>query len=114
MVRKAADGEFRSNLHRGGSAEPARLSRAERDVAKTAARVLGLAVAGVDILRSAEGPKVLEVNSSPGLQGIEAVSGKDVAAQVIEHLESRVRPLAHRADLPARRLRSTAEPIDPA
>jgi ribosomal protein S6--L-glutamate ligase len=107
MVRKAAEGEFRSNLHRGGSAEPARLSRAERDVAKTAARVLGLSVAGVDILRSADGPKVLEVNSSPGLQGIEAATGKDIATQVIEHLESRVRPLAARAE-PAPRRRAPA------
>jgi ribosomal protein S6--L-glutamate ligase len=114
MVRKAADGEFRSNLHRGGSAEPARLSRAERDVAKTAARALGLSVAGVDILRGAEGPKVLEVNSSPGLQGIEAASGKDIAARVIEHLERRVRPLAHRADLAALRRNPSADPAGPA
>jgi ribosomal protein S6--L-glutamate ligase len=94
MMRVAAEGEFRSNLHRGGAAQTVKLSKTERDVARTAARELGLAVAGVDILRSVDGPRVLEVNSSPGLQGIEAVSKKDIASQIIIHLENRVRPLS--------------------
>lgn len=103
MMRTAAEGEFRSNLHRGGAAEKVRLSKAERDVARLAARELGLAVAGVDILRSSQGPKVLEVNSSPGLQGIETVTGRDIATLIIEHLEGRVRPLARSRDGVVRR-----------
>ena len=103
MKRQAAAGEFRSNLHRGGAAKAVKLSKAERDVARTAARELGLSVAGVDILRSAEGPKVLEVNSSPGLQGIEGVTRQDIAGRIIEHLESRVRPLARQRDSAPRR-----------
>ncbi|WP_424934057.1 30S ribosomal protein S6--L-glutamate ligase [Amaricoccus macauensis] len=98
MMRSAAEGEFRSNLHRGGTARVVKLSRDERNVARLASRELGLSVAGVDILRSSEGPKVLEVNSSPGLQGIEAVTKKDVASQMIMLLESRVRPLSKTRD----------------
>ena len=94
MKRQAAKGEFRSNLHRGGTASPARLSAAERDIAREAAKVLGLQVAGVDLLQTQDGPKVLEVNSSPGLKGIEAATGKDIAGLVIEHLETVVRPLS--------------------
>jgi ribosomal protein S6--L-glutamate ligase len=94
MKRQAAKGEFRSNLHRGGTASPVKLSAAERDIAKDAAKVLGLKVAGVDLLQTADGPKVLEVNSSPGLKGIEAATGKDIAGLVIEHLETVVRPLS--------------------
>ena len=96
MERRAAEGEFRSNLHRGGAAIATKLSKAERDVARRAARELGLAVAGVDILRTAVGPKVLEVNSSPGLEGIEAATGKDIAGAMIEHLERQVRALSPR------------------
>jgi len=94
MKRQAAKGEFRSNLHRGGTASPAKLSAAERDIARDAAKVLGLQVAGVDLLQTQDGPKVLEVNSSPGLKGIEAATGKDIAGLVIEHLETVVRPLS--------------------
>jgi len=94
MKREAAAGEFRSNLHRGGTAVSIRLTREERQVAKAAAKELGLAVAGVDLLQSNDGPKVLEVNSSPGLEGIEKSTGKDIAELVIEHLERQVRPLA--------------------
>jgi ribosomal protein S6--L-glutamate ligase len=94
MKRQAADGEFRSNLHRGGSAKSVRLSKEERATARRAARILGLGVAGVDILQSEGGPKVLEVNSSPGLEGIEKASGKDIAGMIIEHLETRIRPLS--------------------
>ena len=94
MKRQAAKGEFRSNLHRGGTASAVKLTRAERDIARDAAKVLGLRVAGVDLLQTDEGPKVLEVNSSPGLQGIEGATGKDIAGMIIEHLERQVRPLA--------------------
>jgi ribosomal protein S6--L-glutamate ligase len=103
MMRTAAEGEFRSNLHRGGVARAVRLSRDERDMARLAARELGLSVAGVDILRGADGPKVLEVNSSPGLEGIETVTKKDIAGQIIAHLESRVRPLSKSRDSAPRR-----------
>lgn len=94
MRRRAADGDFRSNLHRGGTAEQVRLTRTERETARRAARVLGLQVAGVDILQTSEGPKVLEVNSSPGLEGIEKATGKDLARLIFEQLETKVRPLA--------------------
>lgn len=87
MRRRAQPGEFRSNLHRGGSAEPVRLSPQERAAAVKAARTMGLNVAGVDLLQSERGPLVLEVNSSPGLEGIERTSGVDVAAAVIEFIE---------------------------
>jgi ribosomal protein S6--L-glutamate ligase len=93
MTRHAAAGEFRANLHRGGRAEKARLTKAERDIAARATRVMGLDVAGVDLLRGADGPKVLEVNSSPGLEGIEAATGVDVADLIIRHIEARLRPV---------------------
>jgi len=85
MHRQAEPGEFRSNLHRGGVAGPAELSPAERATAVRAARLIGLEVAGVDLLRSRRGPLVLEVNASPGLEGIEGVTGVDVAGAVIDH-----------------------------
>jgi ribosomal protein S6--L-glutamate ligase len=88
MQRAAADGDFRANLHRGGTGSRVRLSTAEREMALRAASVLGLGVAGVDLLRSARGPLVLEVNASPGLEGIETVSGVDVAGEVVGHLEA--------------------------
>lgn len=94
MTRQAPDGEFRSNLHRGGKAIMTKLTKEERDMAKRAARQLGLAVAGVDILRTETGPKVLEVNSSPGLQGIETATGRDIAKKIIEYMEQRIRVLA--------------------
>ncbi len=87
MKRQAADGEFRSNLHRGGSAEIVRLSAEERKTAVDAARAMGLNMCGVDILRSNRGPVVMEVNSSPGLEGIENATGKNVAGMVYEFLE---------------------------
>lgn len=94
MRRQAKPGEFRSNLHRGGSAEGVELSEREVDTAVRAAAVLGLGVAGVDMLRSKHGPLVLEVNSSPGLEGIEAATGVDVAGAMIEYIE---RQLSRRA-----------------
>ncbi len=87
MKRQAKEGEFRSNLHRGGSAEAIRITPEERSTALRAARIMGLNVAGVDLLRSNRGPVVMEVNSSPGLEGIEKASGKDIAAEIIEFIE---------------------------
>ena len=92
MRRQAPPGEFRSNLHRGGSADTTRISPAERRTAVAAARAMGLNVAGVDLIRSNHGPLVLEVNSSPGFEGIEATSGVDVAGLVIEFIERHARP----------------------
>ena len=80
-------GEFRSNLHRGGTAEKIKLTPEERTTAIRAAKIMGLNVAGVDLLRSNHGPVVMEVNSSPGLEGIEGATGVDVAGKIIEFVE---------------------------
>jgi ribosomal protein S6--L-glutamate ligase len=90
MRRQAVAGEFRSNLHRGGTATKVRLPAEYRKAALAAARVLGLRLAGVDMLESKEGPMVMEVNSTPGLEGIEKATGADIAGTVIEHLEREV------------------------
>ena len=87
MMRKSQDGDFRSNLHSGGKAEKIKITPSERKTAITAAKAMGLDVAGVDLIRSDRGPLVLEVNSSPGLEGIEAISKKDIATLMIEHVE---------------------------
>ena len=87
MKRMAPAGEFRSNLHRGGTAVAVELTEQQRHIAVEAARIMGLGVAGVDLLQSNHGPVVLEVNSSPGLEGIETATGVDVADQIIEWLE---------------------------
>jgi len=92
MKRQAKEGEFRSNLHRGGSASLVRMTPEERSTAVRAARTMGLNVAGVDILRSNHGPVVMEVNSSPGLEGIESATGKDVAAMIVQFIEKNARP----------------------
>jgi ribosomal protein S6--L-glutamate ligase len=92
MKRQAKEGEFRSNLHRGGSASLIKITPEERSTAVRAARVMGLNVAGVDLLRSNHGPVVMEVNSSPGLEGIENASGKDIAGMCIEFIERTARP----------------------
>jgi ribosomal protein S6--L-glutamate ligase len=89
MRRHAAEGEFRSNLHRGGSAEGVELTEEQRDTAVRAASALGLDVAGVDLLDSERGPLVLEVNSSPGLEGIEKYTGVDVAGRIVAFAEER-------------------------
>ena len=91
MRRQAAEGEFRSNLHRGGTAAAVRISPAERRTAVMAARTLGLRVAGVDLLPSDRGPLVLEVNSSPGLEGIERATGVDVADRILAYAEKTAR-----------------------
>jgi ribosomal protein S6--L-glutamate ligase len=91
MMRKGQKGEFRSNLHRGGTATLVKISPEERATAVRSARVMGLNVAGVDLLRSKRGPVVMEVNSSPGLEGIETATGKDVAGLIIEFIEKNAR-----------------------
>jgi len=91
MKRTAQPGEFRSNLHQGGSAVKIKITKDERRSAIKAAKVLKLNVAGVDLLRSDSGPKILEVNSSPGLLGIEKATGKDIATIIIQSIEANVR-----------------------
>jgi ribosomal protein S6--L-glutamate ligase len=89
MKRQGKEGEFRSNLHRGGSAEMIKLKAKEKRAALKAAEALGLSVAGVDMLQSKRGPLILEVNSSPGLEGIERATGIDIASKIIEFLETK-------------------------
>ncbi|WP_422344185.1 30S ribosomal protein S6--L-glutamate ligase [Parasphingorhabdus sp.] len=91
MKRTGAEGDFRSNLHRGGSAKMVKITPEERSTAIRAAKVMGLNVAGVDILRANHGPVIMEVNSSPGLEGIENATGKDVAGQIIEFIEAKAK-----------------------
>jgi ribosomal protein S6--L-glutamate ligase len=90
MKRQGKEGEFRSNLHRGGKATMINLSREEKAVALKAAKAMGLAIAGVDMLQSNRGPMVLEVNSSPGLEGIEKSTGLDIAGRIVEYVETSV------------------------
>ena len=92
MERTGAPDDFRSNLHRGGSAKSIKITAQERVTAVTAAKSMGLNVCGVDLLRAAHGPVVMEVNSSPGLEGIEAATGKDIAGMIIEYIESHAKP----------------------
>ncbi len=92
MKRQGKEGEFRSNLHRGGTAELIKLTPEERSTALRAAKIMGLNVAGVDILRSNHGPVVMEVNSSPGLEGIEKATGKDVAGLIVQFIEKNSKP----------------------
>lgn len=104
MQREASPGDFRANLHRGGSAVQIKPSAAEKQIAVRAAAALGLGVAGVDLLRSERGPLVLEVNASPGLEGIEATTGVDVAGAIVELLEAQV------CDAPVARRRRASAP----
>ncbi len=92
MKRQGKEGEFRSNLHRGGHASIAKLTPEERSTAVRAARIMGLNIAGVDLLRSNHGPVVMEVNSSPGLEGIETATDKDVAGMIIQFIEKEAKP----------------------
>ena len=91
MMRQGKEGEVRSNLHRGGTASLVRITPEERKTAVKSAKVMGLNVAGVDLLRSKRGPVVMEVNSSPGLEGIENSTGKDVAGMIVEFIEKNAR-----------------------
>lgn len=90
MKRQGKEGEFRSNLHRGGTASLYELTEDEENAALKAAKVLGLGIAGVDMLQSKKGPLIMEVNSSPGLEGIEGATGKDIAKSIIRHIERHV------------------------
>ena len=92
MKRTGAEGEFRSNLHRGGSAQAIKISPEERSTAIRAAKAMGLNVCGVDMLRANHGPVVMEVNSSPGLEGVENATGIDIAGKIIEFLEKSAKP----------------------
>jgi ribosomal protein S6--L-glutamate ligase len=92
MQRTAKEGEFRSNLHKGGSSKPVEITAKEKQTAIAAARAMGLNVAGVDIVRSKRGPLVLEVNSSPGLEGIEKTTKKDIAGKIIRYIEENAAP----------------------
>lgn len=89
MMRKGQEGEFRSNLHRGGASVPVELTKKEQNMALKAATTLGLSIAGVDLIRSKRGPLVLEVNSSPGLEGIEAQTKEDIAGKMIDYVVER-------------------------
>ena len=107
MQRNAAPGDFRANLHRGGHATRVELSAQEVDIAVRACAAVGLGIAGVDLLRSNRGPLVLEVNSTPGLEGIEGATGIDVAGAIVGHIEQRVRraraaPQADKSRRPSR------------
>lgn len=90
MERRAAEGEFRANIHLGGKGFKVKITPAERAISVAAAKTVGLKVCGVDIIRSNSGPKVLEVNASPGLEGVEAATGKDIAGMMIEHIEHQI------------------------
>ncbi|MEP2446546.1 alpha-L-glutamate ligase [Balneola sp. EhC07] len=90
MKRQGKEGEFRSNLHQGGSGSLIKLSKKEREAALTAAQAMGLPIAGVDMLQSERGPLILEVNSSPGLEGIEKSTGKDIAGNIIKYVTTAV------------------------
>ena len=96
MKRQGAEGDFRSNLHRGGSASVIKITPEERTTAVRAAKTMGLNVCGVDLLRSNHGPVVMEINSSPGLEGIEGATGMDIAGQIIEFMEKNARPFKTR------------------
>jgi ribosomal protein S6--L-glutamate ligase len=91
MERHAAKGEFRANIHLGGKGYPVKINTTERNMAVNAAKAIGLKVAGVDLIRSKGGAKVLEVNSSPGLEGVEGATSIDIASLMIEHVEKQVR-----------------------
>lgn len=96
MKRQARPGEFRSNLHRGGTAQLVKLTSEERKTAIKAAKIMGLNMCGVDLLRSEKGPVVMEVNSSPGLEGIESCTGKNIADMICEFIEKHAKPHANR------------------
>ena len=93
MKRQAKEGEFRANVHQGGKALKVKLTPDERALAIAAAKILGLRVAGVDLIRSDRGPLVLEINSSPGLEGVERASQVNVAGKIIQYIEKHARPI---------------------
>lgn len=108
MKRQGKEGEFRSNIHQGGSGEIIKLSKKEREVALTAAKAMNLAIAGVDLLQSDRGPLVLEVNSSPGLQGIEKATKKDIAIEIVKYVEKIIEQSNDRNKGSRRKIKSNA------
>ncbi len=94
MKRQGAEGDFRSNLHQGGSATAYKLNRKEKSMALAAAKAMGLGVCGVDMIPSDRGPLVMEVNSSPGLEGIEKATSVDIAGKIMDYIEASISPLA--------------------
>lgn len=108
MKRQGKEGEFRSNIHQGGSGEIIKLSKKEREVALTAAKAMNLTIAGVDLLQSDRGPLVLEVNSSPGLQGIEKATKKDIAIEIVKYVEKMVEQSNDRNKGSRRKIKSNA------
>jgi ribosomal protein S6--L-glutamate ligase len=110
MRRVAKRGEFRANLHRGGSAVSLKLPKSYRTMATRATEVMGLEIAGVDVLEGRRGPRILEINSSPGLEGIERTTGVDVAGAIIDHAEACVRRARARARAAARAGRDSLPP----
>src|SRR5690606_4336085 len=109
IKRTAKEGEFRSNLHRGGTAEVIRLNKKEKETAIAAAKKLGLTICGVDMLPSSRGPLILEVNSSPGLEGIEKATGKDIAKEIILYLEKEYETKAAKNPTKKRRSRASSK-----
>jgi ribosomal protein S6--L-glutamate ligase len=97
IKRQAEPGEFRANIHRGGMATSIKISKAERETAIKAAKIMGLSMAGVDMLRSKRGPLILEINSSPGLEGIETASQQDIAGLLIQYIERTAKPIGPRS-----------------
>lgn len=97
MKRQAEPGEFRSNVHRGGSASTIKITKAEKEAAIKATKIMGLQLAGVDLLRSSRGPLIMEVNSSPGLEGIETTTKIDIASLIIKHIEKQAKPIGRRS-----------------
>ena len=97
MQRVAAPGEFRANIHRGGRAEAVRITKTEREAAIKATKIMGLGMAGVDLIRTKRGPLILEINSSPGLEGIEKATDKDIAGTIIRHIETNAKPIGPRS-----------------
>lgn len=108
MKRQGKEGEFRSNIHQGGSGEIIKLSKKEREVALTAAKAMNLNIAGVDLLQSDRGPLVLEVNSSPGLQGIEKATKKDIAIEIVKFVEKMIEQSNDRNKGNRRKIKSNA------
>lgn len=97
MRRQAEPGEFRANIHRGGTAEVVKITKSEREAAIKAAKIMGLKMAGVDLLRSDRGPLILEINSSPGLEGIEKASNKNIAGMIIQYIEKNAKPISQKS-----------------
>jgi ribosomal protein S6--L-glutamate ligase len=97
MKRQGAEGDFRSNLHQGGSATAHKLTRKEKSTAIAAAKAMGLGVCGVDMIPSSRGPLVMEVNSSPGLEGIEKSTNLDIASKIMDYIEKSVTPASEKS-----------------